>query len=187
MNRTELRAQLPYFAIALVLAAAFSRILPHPYNFTPIGGMALFAGAVFSRHRWSWLLPFIALWFSDLVLNNTVYAGLYEGFRWFSHASVLIAFALIFLMGRVGVREWKPVRLLGLSLAGSMLFFLITNGAAWASVASPYSKDLPGLMSAYVAGIPFFGGTVAGDLFYNTVLFGGWYLIGQREIRLARV
>jgi hypothetical protein len=187
MNRNDFRAHLPLLAIGLVLAAAFSRILPHPHNFTPIGGMALFAGAVFSRNRLGWMIPFVALWLSDLVLNNTIYAHYYEGFRWLGNGATLLSFALIFLMGRLAIRDWKPMRLITLSLSGSVLFFLITNGAAWASAMSPYSKDLPGLMTCYAAGIPFFGGTVAGDLFYNTVLFGGWYLLTSRQPRLVTV
>lgn len=172
---------------AMILVAAFSRLLPHPHNFTPIGGMALFAGAVFQRYRFSWLVPFLALWLSDLVLNNVFYSHFYEGFRWFSNGGVLLAFGVIFLLGRIAISRWKPARILALALTGSVLFFLITNFFAWAGPFSIYPKDLSGLVASYIAGIPFFWNTLAGDLFYNTVLFGGWYLINQRqaEIRLV--
>jgi hypothetical protein len=171
----------------MILVAAFSRLLPHPPNFTPIGGMALFAGAVFQRYRFSWMVPFLALWLSDLALNNFFYAHYYDGFRWFSHWGVLLAFALIFLMGRVGIRRWSGGRILALSLAGSVLFFLITNLLVWAGPMSIYTRDLSGLMASYIAGIPFFWNTLAGDLFYNSVLFGGWYLINQRQASLRLV
>jgi hypothetical protein len=35
-------------------------------------------------------------------------------------------------------------------------------------------------MACYAAGIPFFGGTIAGDLFYSAVLFGAVELAKPR-------
>lgn len=169
-----------WIAIALIFAAAFSRLLPHPYNFTPLGGMALFAGAAFRKWSWSWTIPFLGLWVSDLILNNTVYARPEVGFQWFSDPGVLLAFAGIFLMGRLAVR-WRPMQVLGLSLSASLLFFLVTNFTVWAGPQSFYTKDLSGLLSCYAAGIPFFGGTIAGDLFYSTLIFGGWFLVNRSK------
>lgn len=175
MNQREIHI---WIALALILAAAFSRLLPHPHNFTPLGGMALFAGATFRKWQFSWVIPFIGLWISDLVLNNTVYADPSKGFQWFSDPGVLLAFAGIFLLGRLAA-TWSPRNLLGLSLSASVLFFLVTNFAVWAGSQGFYTKDLAGLVSCYVAGIPFFGGTLAGDLFYTTVIFGGWFLLNR--------
>lgn len=137
--------------------------------------MALFAGAAFRKWPFSWTIPFIGLWISDLVLNNTVYARPGEGFQWFSDPGVLLAFSGIFLLGRLAL-TWNPMRLLGLSLSASVLFFIVTNFAVWAGSHGFYSKDLAGLISCYTAGIPFFGGTLAGDLFYTALIFGGWFL-----------
>ncbi|MCB9015309.1 MAG: hypothetical protein H6541_05885 [Lentimicrobiaceae bacterium] len=50
----------------------------------------------------------------------------------------------------------------------------------------PYTPDFSGLMQAYVVGIPFFNNGLSGDLFYNTVLFGGFYLLAQRFPILAK-
>ncbi len=36
----------------MVVAAAASRLLPHPMNFAPITAMALFGGATFERDNW---------------------------------------------------------------------------------------------------------------------------------------
>ena len=43
-----------------------------------------------------------------------------------------------------------------------------------------YTKNFTGLVSCYVAGIPFLKGTALGNLFYMPILFGGYYLM---EIR----
>ncbi len=37
--------------VFITLAAALMRLLPHPYNFTPVAGMALFGGAHFRDVR----------------------------------------------------------------------------------------------------------------------------------------
>ncbi|MEM1217118.1 MAG: DUF6580 family putative transport protein, partial [Bacteroidota bacterium] len=61
----------------------------------------------------------------------------------------------------------------------SVVFFLLTNAASW-QLDPVYSKDLAGLGAAYVAGIPFFMNTIAGDLLYSGVLFGGYAWYQQR-------
>lgn len=44
--------------IAMILAAAVSRLIPHPYNFAPIGALALFGGAQLPTSGWrSWYRP----------------------------------------------------------------------------------------------------------------------------------
>lgn len=149
--------------------------------------MALFAGAVFSQQRFSWVIPFAALWISDLILNNTLYASLYEGFRWYGDAGALLGFATVFLLGRTTIRKMDPRKIAVLSLVSSVLFFLVSNLTYWLSPLGPYTMDVTGLLACYTAALPFFGGTVAGDFFFNAVLFGGWYLINQRQTRLATV
>ena len=174
--------------IGLVLAAALARLLPHPWNFTPLGGMALFAGAVFRRQAWSLALPFVALWLSDLVLNNTLNAHYYTGFQWFGNAGVYLAFLGIFLLGRLAIHRLAPGRIALSALAGSLLFFLVTNFMSWWMYSGTmYSSDFAGLLACYTAGIPFFGGTVAGDLFYSALLFGGWAWYTRSQHRLVTI
>ena len=85
-----------------VLLAALTRLLPHPPNFTPIGSMALFGAAYFSRKYLAFLVPILAFWVSDLVLNNVVYAAYFESFSWFSPALLwsCAAMVLIVVIGR---------------------------------------------------------------------------------------
>jgi hypothetical protein len=61
--------------------------------------------------------------------------------------------------------------LLGGSLLGAVLIFLITNNVFLYTPAL-YSHDFAGMMSSYVAGLPFFRSQILGDLFYCGVLFG---------------
>jgi hypothetical protein len=63
------------------------------------------------------------------------------------------------------------VKILGASLSGSIIFFLLTN---FAFLYSQYPHNLSGVIQAYVNGLPFFRGTLLGDLFYSFALFGGY-------------
>src|SRR6266702_3519620 len=85
--------------ITMILAAAATRIIPHPWNFTAVGAMCLFGGAHFRRGWQALLVPLAALLLSDVVLAATRY-----DFGLFGYGSVGIGFgrfALSVLMGWV--------------------------------------------------------------------------------------
>lgn len=152
----------------IVLAAAVSRLLPHPENVAPIAAIALFGGAKFEQKWLAFAVPGLALLLSDMVI------GFYPGV-W----AVYAAFALIVCMGfALRKRESLPGVLLA-SLSASVLFFLITN-CSFFYPSLPYPSGLQGLWLSYEAGLPFFRTTLLGDLFYNTVLFGGFALAERR-------
>jgi hypothetical protein len=150
----------------MIVAAAAARLIPHPPNFTPVGAMALFAGATLADRRWAVLIPLAALFLSDLALG--------------SHSTLLFvygAFVLITLLGRTLMNHRRsPLRIGGASLAASLLFFMVTNFGSWISY-DWYPRTLEGLWACYMAAIPFFGNTVGGDLIYSAALFGGLALI----------
>jgi len=161
------------FAISLIALAALTRLLPHPHNFTPIGAMALFGAAYFNRQWLLLVVPFAALFFSDLFINNVIYRELYGGqFTLISSWWIYAAFALVMLagMGWVG-KQVNTIRVFGASLSASAIFFLVTNFSVWVS-SGMYPKTLAGLAACYTAGIPFLGNTVLGDLFFSSALFG---------------
>jgi len=165
--------------VSMILMAALSRLLPHPPNFTPIGGMALFGAAYFGKKYWAILVPLIALWISDLVLNNVIYGAYFDGFSWMGLPMVYAAFILIALMAGTVIKKIKPKNLLVASLLASTIFFVVTNLGAW-WMNPMYPKSALGIVEAYVAGLPFFVNTIAGDLFFTGVLFGSFELLKQR-------
>ncbi len=72
------------------------------------------------------------------------------------------------------------------SVSSSVLFFVITNFAVW--IGSPfYPQNFAGLLESYTAGLPFLNNGVLGDLFYNTLFFGAFYLAQQRFPVLAKI
>lgn len=161
-----------------VFVAALSRLLPHPYNFAPIGGMALFAGGVLSGKRLFWIIPLLAYWVSDLLVNNILYASYFDGFVWFGHPFVYLSLFLIVGLGKLLLNKISISRVIAGSLSASVVFFILSNLGVWL-VAPTYPPTWAGLMACYTAAIPFFQYTVAGDLFYVTILFGSYTLITQ--------
>lgn len=157
--------------IAMILAAALSRLLPHPPNFAPIGALALFGGAQFADRRVAFLVPLAAMLLSDLCI------GLYPHMGW-----VYGSFALITCLGLWLRSHRRILPIAGASLLASSLFFLITNFGVWMNGTT--TSGLAGLMACYVAAIPFFGNTLLGDGFYVLVLFGGFALLENRFVML---
>ncbi|RNC64499.1 DUF6580 family putative transport protein [Proteiniphilum sp. X52] len=157
----------------MILLAALSRLLPHPPNFAPIGGMALFGAAYYTRKGWAYLIPIVAMWISDLLLNNVVYAEYFDRFVWFHSGSLFTygAFALIVLMGTFTLRKVRVPRLLFSALGASVVFFVVSNFGVWLS-SGMYPHTREGLTACYVAGLPFFKNTLLGDLVYSAALFG---------------
>lgn len=172
-NKEQLHWMIP---AALILAAALSRLLPHPYNFSPIAGMALLGGATFRNRKLAFLLPIGALFLSDLCFS--LFTGV-SGFYGPSQVVNYTAFALIVLLGMTAIKKIKVKNVILASLAASFLFFILSNFGVWlvAGGIPPYTADGAGLLNTYVLGIPFFGNTLAGDLFYCGVLFGAYSLI----------
>ena len=154
--------------ISIVLAAALSRLIPHPPNMTSLTAVALFGGAYFSDRRLAFLVPLAALFLSDLVLG------------FYNHMEVVYSsFALIVCIGFWLQKNRSTLHIAGAALTSSVLFFLLTNFGVWA-FDSPYPRTLDGLITCYVAAIPFFTKTLQGDMLYTIILFGGFTLLEWR-------
>lgn len=167
-----------YLVLAgMVLAAAAARLLPHPWNFTPIGAMALFGGAQFASKRAAFLIPLAALFLGDLVL------GLHRLMPF-----VYGCFALTVCLGFWVRRQPRAGRIVIASVVSSTVFFLVTNFSVWACL-DTYPKNAAGLIECYVAGLPFLRNGLLGDLLYAGVLFGGLALAERRftSLREPRV
>src|SRR5260370_36198210 len=107
--------------VTLIVLSALLRILPHPWNLTPVGAMALFSGAMF-RNRWiAFLLPLASLFAGDL------FVGFYK-----LMLIVYASFATSVAIGRWLGRNRTVARISGAVLLGALQFFVITNFAVWA-------------------------------------------------------
>lgn len=158
-----------------ILFAALSRLIPHAYNFAPLGAIALFGGAYFKNLKWAFLIPFGAFWMSDLILNNTVYSSFYDGFTWMSGGFLYTygSMAMIVVLGYYLLKKISFTRVAGGAFGASVIFFIVSNFGVWAG-GSIYPMTAEGLIACYTAAIPFFHNTLAGDLIYSGILFGGY-------------
>ena len=152
--------------VGIVVAATAMRLVPHPPNVTPIAAIALFGGAHFASKRAALAVPLLAMCLSDLLLGFGVHRVM---------PFVYGSFALIVVLGRLIGDRRSTLAVGGAALTGSVLFFVITNFGVWL-LSDLYPRTVEGLVACYVAAIPFFRNTLAGDLLYASVLFGGFAL-----------
>jgi hypothetical protein len=154
-------------ALAMIVLAAALRIAPHPWNFTPVGAMALFSGAVVRDRRLAFLFPLLALLAGDLLIAF--------------HKLLPLVYASSLLSVAIGMwlrdRRTAP-RIAAMTVLGAIQFFVITNLGVWAFLDS-FPLTAGGLVACYIAGIPLFWNTLAGDAFYGVLLFGGFALAEQ--------
>lgn len=160
---------------AIILLAAFSRVIPHMPNFSPLGAISLFGAAYFSKKWQAIAIPLMATWLSDLFINNVIYGQYYPEFIWFYKGFYwqYLSYVLIVLFGLFSLKKRSIVKVVSASLASTIIFFTISNFGVWAS-SNMYVNNLQGLINCYIAGIPFIKGTFLGDLFYTSTLFGAF-------------
>ena len=163
----------------IILLAAFTRIMPHPPNFSPMAAIGLFGAAHFAKKWQAFFIPLIGIWVSDLVINNYVYSSsssnfvwFYSGFYWQYISYILIIFAGLFIFNR-GISLTK---MFGGMISSSGIFFLVSNFGVWAG-GTMYPKNFGGLITCYAAGVPFIHNTIISDILFTTVLFGTYYLL----------
>lgn len=150
-------------AFILITLGIAARFLPHPANFAPIGAIAIFAG-IYLPKKWAIVLPLAAMLLSDLFI------GFYA---WPIMLSVYAGFVVMGLIGLAIRKNKKVSTVLGGTVLGGVIFYLVTNGAVWA-FGSLYPHTVAGLMQSYYMAIPFFRNSLLGDLFYVGALAGAY-------------
>ena len=165
--------------LALIVVSGFARLLPHPPNFTPVGAMSLFAGAKLPGWQ-AFLVPLLIMAVTDPLLS------LIFGIPGYTRLSPFIygSFMLNVLIGRTLLsRSSSPIRIGSASFLCSLQFFLITNFGVWLG-SHFYAQTPAGLAACLTAALPFFGRTMAGDLFFTAVLFGLHHWLSRNSPQL---
>lgn len=151
---------------ALIIFVIMARLAPHPANFAPVAAIALFGGAILPR-KWAIAAPVAAMVLSDLII------GLHPLvlFTWGS-------FALIALASSRFLGSATPLKIGLSSFGASVFFYLVTNFGVWMQ-GTMYTMNFNGLVQCYINAIPFFRGTMTGDLFYSGVLFSAYAFVAH--------
>ena len=174
----------------MILLAAISRFLPIAMpsmnNFSPVGAMALFGGAYFVKKHWAFIFPMIALWLSNLVLNNVFYTKYYPTFSFGFELAVFVSFALVVAIGIVVLKKVNLTNLLIANVLGTIGFFLISNFFVWAG-GKMYPQTMEGFITCYTMALPFLKNTLISNLLYSAVMFGVYEYAKTRVKELAVV
>src|ERR1700757_4578017 len=172
VNENESVALRTLLIFTLIVIAAALRLAPHPWNFTPVGAIALFSGAMVRDRRLAFLFPLLVMFATDAIIGFNKLSPLV-------YASFLISVGI----GRCLSHKRNIFRIGGATFLGALQFFLITNFGVWAFLNS-YPRSGAGLAACYIAGIPFFWNTLAGDAVYATLLFGSFALAERLAPRI---
>jgi hypothetical protein len=169
---TDQTSKIHPYALLLAVLGGLTRLLPHPMNFTPVGGASLFAGA--RVPGWlAYLLPLLVMAATDPFLGG------YSVATPFVYAAFLINVAI----GRTLVKSNNPIRIGGAAFLCSLQFFVISN---FAMLLSYYPHTIAGVVRCYTEALPFFGRTLAGDLLWTALLFGAHYFLTRTIARNER-
>lgn len=172
--------------IAMIAFAVAERLVIHflpgalPYNFTPVEAIALFGGAYFTDRRLGVIVPLIAMIVADVVIATTLPAAWIRD--WLGTVPAVYLCIALTAVGGFALRNKVNAANVAIgAFASAVLFFVVTNFATWlAARAGAGAACTDSLAACYVAGIPFFKGTLYGTLFWSAVLFGGFELLRRR-------
>lgn len=172
----------------IILLGAFSRMIPHPVNFTPIGAMVLFGAAHFSKKWQIFLIPIIATWLSDLFINNVIYKQYYTSFTWFyeGFSWLYLSYLLIALFSIQILKKVRIERVLIGALGSTLIFFLLSNVGCFIGN-TYYAQNFSGLITCYAAGLPFILGTLSGNIFYSIIFFGVFHIAQSKFPALKEI
>lgn len=163
-------------AALLIIVAALSRVIMYPDNFSPIIGMAIFAGAIIKDRRLAFALPLLAMFLSDVLFELFTTAPGFWGWGQLVGYGILALITVIaFSMKKVSV-----LKVAGYSIGSSLLFFWLSNSAFFVfdnPVYHLYPSTFGGYIASLAAGIPFLKTGLIADLVYSGVLFGTYFLI----------
>ena len=148
-----------FFSISIILVLVFSRLIPHPPNFTPIIAVSIMSGLLFRNFYLSLIVLLISMLLSDIII----------GF----HTNMIFVYLSLFLVCYISyakVIKFNYKNLFIYSFLGSMVFFLISNFGVWLS-GNLYTPDLNGLINCYILAIPFFTNTLISTVFFSYIAY----------------
>tara|TARA_B110000438_G_scaffold295045_1_gene337446 strand:+ start:2016 stop:2756 length:741 start_codon:yes stop_codon:yes gene_type:complete len=160
MNNLTSIAKKQILPIGLILILALSRLVPHPWNFTPVIAVAIMSGYFFKNVYLSFLILLISMLIADIFL------GFYENMIFVYVSLLFISFIFYKFSKKI---NFKNLFIYG--FAGSVVFFIISNFGVWVLQSPglsglPYERSLAGLIECYILAIPFFPNT-----FVSTIIF----------------
>ena len=169
--------------IFIILIASLYRALIMPgsesitANFSPLWGIALFAGAQISSVTLRYIIPLLIIFLSDIFLNmissyENGSALFYSGWTWV-YSSIIVAVYIGSLLSQKLTILWILCGAISVSvcqwLMSDLGYFL--SGGINILTQKPYPSDLSGLFECFAMGFPFFKKTLAATIFFSLLFF----------------
>ena len=150
-------------------------------DFTPIGAMALFGGCYFGDKWKAYLVPLVALFLSDVVLNFFVYGEhtlFYSGFYW-----IYGTFALMVMVGTF-IKKVNFGNIILASIVAALLHYIITDFGTWID-GRMYPLTQEGFYACYAAALPYLKNMLVANLIFGGAMFGAFEWAQRRFTVLA--
>ena len=140
-------------ATVVILVLSLTRLIPHPWNFSPMLAVSVFSGFYFRQFYPSLFVVIFSMFIGDVFFgfHNTMF---------FTYIALAVAVAI-----GLSIKRFKFKEVLYSALASSICFFIITNFGVWLTL-EMYVKNFAGLMQSYVMAIPFFHNTLISTFLY---------------------
>ena len=143
------------FPVGIILILALSRLVPHPWNFTPVIAVAIMSSYFFRNVNFSYAIMLFSMLLADFFIG------------FYSH--MLFVYISLFLIVLIFFKISKKMNYKNLfifSFFGSVIFFLISNFGVWL-VGNLYERNINGLIECYFMAIPFFKNTIISTLIFS--------------------
>jgi hypothetical protein len=151
----------------IILITALLRIVNaefHLYHLVPIAALGLFSGSLLQNKRAAYIIPLASMFLSDLGLS--LFTNI-QGFYGISQVINYTALILVTYLGTFLVKR-NSINILGYTLSGSMIFFLLSNFGTFLS--GYYGYSFSGLQECFTLAIPFYKSEIANTFFLNSFL-----------------
>ena len=158
-------------SISLILIAVVSRLIPHAWNFTAMGAVAVTAGFLISNRTVATATVLISLLISDALIGLQNGVGFHN-----TMLTVYLGYVAMLFIGYVMAAKSESIskksifNVASSSLIGSLLFFIISNLGVWFE-GQLYPVTQAGLINCFVMAVPFFKNELLSNLILAPILF----------------
>ncbi len=140
-------------SVGIFLALAASRFIPHPPNFTNLIALSFYIPLIFG------------IKFIPILIFCFVVTDIFIGF----HSTTFFTWGSVLIIGLITIFFKNNIflRLIG-AVSASLIFFIFTNFGVW--VLGSYGYSYEGLITCYIAAIPFYTNTLLSTLVYSAII-----------------
>ena len=141
--------------ILMFVLLVLSRMMSDIPNFTATISLIVFTGYLIHNKLLTTFIILISQVISDL------YIGIYASMFFVYSAYVLIGLVSPIIMNKINIRSVFLA-----SLVSPSIFFIVSNFGVWVA-GSLYPLTMAGLISCYIAGIPFFDESLVSTIIFS--------------------